>query len=54
MIVGTTRHLLRSEPPMFANRYTHTDGRQATQVAIAVNTLNRMLALGRPASIRVA
>jgi len=33
---------------------SHTDGRQATEVAIAVNTLNRMLALGHPESIRIA
>ena len=33
---------------------SHTDGRQATEVAIAVNTLNRMLAFGCPESIRIA
>ena len=31
-----------------------TDGRQATEVAIAVNILNRMLELGRPEYVRVA
>jgi hypothetical protein len=31
-----------------------TDGRQATEVAIAVNMLNRMLELGRPEYVRVA
>ncbi|SDB74097.1 IS5 family transposase [Belnapia rosea] len=31
-----------------------TDGRQATEVAIAVNLLNRMLELGRPEYVRVA
>jgi hypothetical protein len=29
------------------------DGRQATDVAIAVNVLNRMLELGRPNYIRI-
>jgi hypothetical protein len=33
---------------------SRTDGRQATEVAIAVRTLNRMLELGRPESVRVA
>ena len=31
-----------------------TDGRQATEVAVAVRALNRMLELGRPKSVRVA
>ena len=31
-----------------------TDGRQTTEVAIAVNMLNRMLELGRPEYVRVA
>ena len=31
-----------------------TDGRQATEVAIGVHVLNRMLELGRPESVRVA
>ena len=31
-----------------------TDGRQATEVAIATNVLNRMLDLGRPEYIRIA
>jgi hypothetical protein len=31
---------------------SHTDGRQATEIAIAVGVLNRMLELGRPESIR--
>jgi Transposase DDE domain len=33
---------------------SHTDGRQATEVAIAVDVLNRMLELGRPEYVRVA
>jgi hypothetical protein len=31
-----------------------TDGRQATELAIAANALNRMLDLGRPAYVRIA
>jgi hypothetical protein len=31
--------------------HSQTDGRQATDVAIAVNVLNRMLELGRPNSV---
>ena len=31
-----------------------TDGRQATEVAIATEALNRMLELGRPKSVRIA
>ena len=30
-----------------------TDGRQATEVAIAAGMLNRMLELGRPKSVRI-
>ncbi len=33
---------------------SQTDGRQATEVAIAVRVLNRMLDLGRPAYVRIA
>src|SRR3954452_10027599 len=33
---------------------SRTDDRQATEVAIAVQALNRMLELGRPESVRVA
>jgi hypothetical protein len=33
---------------------SRTDGRQATEVAIAARALNRMLELGRPESVRVA
>ena len=33
---------------------SQTDGRQATEVAIAANALNRMLDLGRPEYVRVA
>ena len=33
---------------------SQTDGRQATEVAIAANVLNRMLELGRPESVRIA
>ena len=31
-----------------------TDGRQATEVAIAAEVLNRMLDLGRPNYVRIA
>ena len=34
--------------------HSHTDGRQATEVAIAVEVLNRMLELGRPEYVRIA
>jgi len=33
---------------------SRTDARQATEVAIAVRVLNRMLELGRPESIRIS
>ena len=33
---------------------SHADGRQATEVAIAVHVLNRMLELGRPSYVRLA
>jgi hypothetical protein len=33
--------------------HSQTDGRQATEVAIAVNVLNRMLELGRPNYVRI-
>ena len=33
---------------------SHTDGRQTTEVAIAVQVLNRMLGLGRPEYVRTA
>jgi hypothetical protein len=33
---------------------SQTDGRQATEVAIAANALNRMLELGRPNYVRIA
>jgi Transposase DDE domain len=33
---------------------SQTDGRQATEVAIAANVLNRMLDLGRPEYVRIA
>jgi len=33
---------------------SHTDGRQATKVGVAVHVLNRMLELGRPNSVRIA
>ena len=32
----------------------HTDERRATEVAVAVHGLNRMLELGRPSYVRVA
>ena len=32
----------------------HTDERRATEVAVAVHALNRMLDLGRPSYVRVA
>jgi hypothetical protein len=34
--------------------HSHTDGRQATEVAIAADILNRMLELGRPEYVRIA
>ncbi len=34
--------------------HAHTDERRATEVAVAVHTLNRMLDLGRPSYVRVA
>ena len=33
---------------------SQTDGRQATEVAIAADVLNRMLELGRPEYVRTA
>ena len=33
---------------------SHTDARQATEVAIAVTVLNRMLEMGRPNYVRIA
>ena len=33
---------------------SQTDGRQATEVAIAANVLNRMVELGRPEYVRIA
>ena len=33
---------------------SQTDGRQATEVAIAADVLNRMLDLGRPEYVRIA
>ena len=33
---------------------SQTDGRQATEVAVAVGVLNRMLELGRPEAVRIA
>jgi hypothetical protein len=33
---------------------SQTDARQATEVVIAASALNRMLALGRPESVRIA
>jgi hypothetical protein len=33
---------------------SRADQRQAPEVAIAVNALNRMLELGRPESVRIA
>jgi hypothetical protein len=33
---------------------SRTDGRQATEVAIAAGALNRMLDLGRPEYVRIA
>jgi len=34
--------------------HSHTDGRRATEVAIAAGALNRMLDLGRPEYVRIA
>ena len=33
---------------------SRTDARRATEVAVAVSVLNRMLQLGRPESVRIA
>jgi hypothetical protein len=33
---------------------SHSDAAQATEIAVAVEVLNRMLDLGRPKSVRVA
>jgi hypothetical protein len=33
---------------------SQTEGRQATEVAIAIGVLNRMLELGRPKYVRIA
>ena len=33
---------------------SRTDGRQATEVAVAIGVLNRMLDLGRPEYVRIA
>ncbi len=33
---------------------SHTDGRRATKVNIAVHVLNCMLGLGRPSFVRIA
>jgi hypothetical protein len=33
---------------------SQTDGRQASEVAIAADVLNRMLELGRPKYVRIA
>jgi hypothetical protein len=33
---------------------SRTDGRRATELAISVNVLNRMLDLGRPEYVRIA
>ena len=33
--------------------HSRTDGRRATEVAIAVRTLNRMIELGRPEYVRL-
>jgi hypothetical protein len=32
---------------------SHTDGRQATEIAVAVGVLNQMMELGRPESVRI-
>jgi hypothetical protein len=48
---GRRFYLLTSDPP--ALQQSHNAGR-ATEVAIAVRALNRMLELGRPGSVRVA
>ena len=32
----------------------HTDERRATEMAVAVHALNRMLELGRPSDVRMA
>jgi len=59
----TTGYNARAKAEAAVSRYkrvigdalrSRTDGRQATEVAIAVRALNRMLELGRPKSVRIA
>jgi hypothetical protein len=38
---------------MADGRWPMADGRQAAEVAVAVNVLNRMLELGRPEYVRL-
>ena len=59
----TTGYTARAKAEAAVSRYkrvigdalrSRTDDRQATEVAIAVRALNRMLELGRPESVRIA
>ena len=47
-------HIARFKRVIGDGLRSHTDGRQATEVAIAVQVLNRMLDLGRPEYVRTA
>jgi hypothetical protein len=59
MVEGARPGLTLSEATQAGDRCNkvlrfQTDGRQATEVAIAADVLNRMLELGRPEYVRIA
>jgi hypothetical protein len=45
---------MAGEPRCASHQRSQTDGRQASEVAIAADVLNRMLELGRPEYVRIA
>jgi len=49
---GSTMVLILSRA-MITALVSQTDKRQATEVALTVDVLNRMLALGRPSYVRI-
>ena len=51
---GRGRHLRAGNGSIGDGLRSQTDGRQATEVAIAADVLNRMLELGRPEYVRIA
>ena len=52
---GLERAAFLSDPPRPRNCGIHAPNHaQATEIAIAIEVLNRMLDLGRPESVRVA